>query len=252
MLAVISISLISIDAHAEDGKFVDVKNSSASSAQSVGSVVDIQVSDTESIRVGVSSNNANGTYIKKNGVNFVGSSTTMTSTGVDVGEILKYKDIVKEEKSRKAQLAAKSYSETTTQGGLVDIRNPDPNYKNVKVTVTGRDREILENLVFGEAGNQGFVGCALVAQAIKDMYILGNYESVDAVRRNCGYSGSITKGTNETAKQAVAYVFDEGGYAVQHRVLYFYAPRYVNRPVFHESQNFIIEYKDHKFFDRWN
>ena len=102
----------------------------------------------------------------------------------------------------------------------------------------------------GEAGNQGFEGAALVAQCIRDMYITGGFSSVESVRTNCGYSGRLTTAPNQDVLDAVSFIFDEGGYAVKHRILYFYNPAY-SAGRFHESQNLIIQYKNHKFFDRW-
>ena len=142
------------------------------------------------------------------------------------------------------------YSETTSQGGLLDISNPDPNYTNAVVNISGSDRDILEALVYGESGNQGFTGMALLAQCIKDMYLMGGYSSIEEVRTSCGYVGSISKGTSEEAKAAVSYIFDQGGYAVKHRILVMYAPAICSSP-WHESQNFIIQYKDVRFFDYW-
>lgn len=222
----------------------DEDNEYASTTTSVSNVVDISVSESESVRIILNNENKAGSVVNTE------SSVKSNSSSIDVAELLQLSVEVKEERKMKAELARKTYSTTNTQGGLVDIAKPDANYKGTAIKVTGRDREILENLVFGEAGNQGFIGCALVAQAIRDMYILGNFDSIDAVRRNCGYSGSISKGTNQDAKDAVAFIFDQGGYAVKHRVLYFYAPQY-SAGKFHNTQNFIIEYKDHRFFDRW-
>ena len=139
------------------------------------------------------------------------------------------------------------------QGGLIDIQSPDPNYNVNVVKISGKDREILERLVMGEAGNQGFEGAALVAQCIKDMYIHGNYDSIESVRISCKYSGSLKFEPNEDVITAVKYIFDEGGYAVKHRILYFYSPSNMEFGYsgFHESQNNVINYGGHKFFDEW-
>ena len=240
-LASMMISSASVAFAEENEKFADIYSSNEGII--VGNIVDIPVTESESIRVSVRN-------LSKSGIISDKTSSVTSSSEINVSDIMKVGEQIKEERKVKAAIKAKSYSNTTFQGGLIDIQNPDPNYGKKVVTITGRDREILEALVFGEAGNQGFIGCALVAQAIKDMYILGNHPSIDSVRRNTGYSGSITKGTNQDAKDAVAYIFDQGGYAVKHRVLYFYAPQYA-RGSFHETQNFVVQYGGHKFFDRW-
>lgn len=246
MAFIICLNTINASA-ADEKKFIDINNNY--NTDSIGDVVDISVSDNESIRVGIDTKETS--TVKADKVDNAQDSSKSTGIGVDVAEILKFKDIVIEESRIKAAIKARTYSETQTQGGLVDIANPDENYTTRKLSITGNDRKILEALVQGEAGNQGFIGAALVAQCIKDMYFLGNFNSVNAVRLNCGYSGSITGTPCQNVKDAVAYIFDEGGYAVKHRVLYFYAPNIV-KSGFHESQNLIIDYKDHRFFDRWN
>ena len=133
------------------------------------------------------------------------------------------------------------------QNGLVNIENPDKNYCGVKVDV-GDDRELLERIVMGEAGGEGFLGQALVAQCIRDAIVYKGIDSVQDVIIELKYSGSLNKKPTEEVKQAVSYIFDEGKNAVQHRILYFYAPKIV-KSKFHESQNYIYSHKGHKFFD---
>lgn len=130
---------------------------------------------------------------------------------------------------------------------LLDIEQTDPEYKGKQLDVTGEDRELLERLVHGESGNQGFTGAALVAQAIRDAMVYDGYDSVYEVRSALGYAGRVDLEPNQDVKDAVAYVFDEGNSAVQHRILYFYS----SNGGWHETQNFIVEYKAHRFFDRW-
>lgn len=133
------------------------------------------------------------------------------------------------------------------QNGLVNIENPDKNYQGVKLDV-GNERELLERIVMGEAGGEGFLGQALVAQCIRDAIVYKGIDSVQDVIIELKYSGSLNKKPTEEVKQAVSYIFDEGKNAVQHRILYFYAPKIV-KSKFHESQNYIYSHKGHKFFD---
>ena len=133
------------------------------------------------------------------------------------------------------------------QNGLVNIENPDKNYQGVKLDV-GNERELLERIVMGEAGGEGFLGQALVAQCIRDAIVYKGIDSVQDVIIELKYSGSLNKKPTEEVKQAVSYIFDEGKDAVQHRILYFYAPKIV-KSKFHESQNYIYSHKGHKFFD---
>lgn len=139
---------------------------------------------------------------------------------------------------------------TESKDFLLEISNPDTSYVSYSVELSDYDRDVLEHLVMGEAGGQGFIGCCLVAQAIKDTMITDGYKSVEAVRTGNGYAASLNNVPNQDVLDAIEYVFDNGGAAVQHRVIYFYAPN-VCTSAFHESQNFVVQYDGHKFFDRW-
>lgn len=134
---------------------------------------------------------------------------------------------------------------------LLHTDTPDANYKGAVVTLDPADRDLLEHLVMGEAGNQGFEGAALVAQAIRDSIVYRGYGSVAAVRSGCGYSGSISREPNDDVKRAVAFIFDEGGIAVKHKIFYFYAFTW-STSKWHETQKFIIQHGGHRFFSTWN
>ncbi len=133
---------------------------------------------------------------------------------------------------------------------MLAIDNPDPNYTGYSVSLSDYDRYVLEHLVMGEAGNQGFTGAALVAQSIRDRLVYDGYTSVDSVRVNCGYYGSLSSEPNADVLAAVSYIFDEGGSAVQHTVRYFYAYTWYSSS-WHESMNYVVTYGDHRFFDNY-
>ncbi len=133
---------------------------------------------------------------------------------------------------------------------LLDIKNPDDSYVGYSIKLTDYDRDILERLVMGEAGGEGFIGCCLVAQAIRDTMINDGYNSVEHLRSSMGYYGSVYVTPNEDALNAVKFIFDEGGSAVQHDIIYFYAPA-ICTSGWHESQEFVVAHNSHRFFDRW-
>lgn len=130
---------------------------------------------------------------------------------------------------------------------LIEIEVPDENYNPIVIAV--EDRSLLESLVMGEASGEGFEGAALVAQCIRDTMIKDNNFNTMSIKRNHGYSGSVKKEPSEEVKQAVAFIFDNGGYVVRHELSYFYAPK-VCYSKFHESQEFVIEYGGHRFFEK--
>ena len=90
-----------------------------------------------------------------------------------------------------------SPSDIQSQGGLLDIDDPYDGYNGGKVSVVGEDRDLLERLVYGEAGNQGFIGVSLVAQCIRDAMLYEGFDTVAELRTAFRYAGSIDKGTSE-------------------------------------------------------
>lgn len=155
-----------------------------------------------------------------------------------------------EEEAKRAEEAKKkaTFTSVNQSGALLSISNPDPNYNGVKVTLAPEDRDLLERLVMGEAGAEGYAGACLVAQAIRDTMVYRGYGSVAEVRSALKYSGSIKRQPNQDVLNAVRFIFDEGGIAVKHRIYYFYAFKWCNSR-WHETQNFVIQHGGHRFFD---
>jgi hypothetical protein len=148
----------------------------------------------------------------------------------------------------KSSLCTESeYTKSLQGNALLDIDNPDTDYTGQSISLTAEDRDILERLVMGEAGDQGYIGAALVAQCIRDTMIYKGYSSVESVRTSLKYSGSLKRTPNQDVLDAVSYIFDEGGYAVRHKVFYFYAPKLCTS-TWHESRPFVVEYEGHRFF----
>ena len=135
---------------------------------------------------------------------------------------------------------------------LLEVRNAakhiDENYEGKSVKLSKHNRDLVERLVQGEAGAEGFIGAALVAQTIRDTMLEDNVYDLMTIKRTHGYSGGLTIEPNQEVLDAVAFIFDNGGYIVQHRLIYFYSPDNV-KSSFHESQKFIIEHGGHRFFD---
>ena len=128
---------------------------------------------------------------------------------------------------------------------LIGISNPDPNYSPKKVSLSDADRAKLERLVMGEAGSMGYEGCALVAQAIRDAMNRSNTTSIDRIISEYKYYAPTNKTPNQTVKDAVSYIFDSNGSAVQHRVICFYT----GTSGWHETQTFVVGCGNVRFFD---
>lgn len=154
-------------------------------------------------------------------------------------------EVEKETESIPDNTVESNDSEIRAEGYLIGISNPDPNYSPKKVTLSEYDRAKLERLVMGEAGSMGFNGCALVAQAIRDAMNRSNTTSIDRIISEYKYYAPTNKTPTQTVKDAVSYIFDENGSAVQHRVLCFYT----GTSAWHETQTFVVGCGSVRFFD---
>lgn len=134
-------------------------------------------------------------------------------------------------------------------GYLIGITQPDYEYRSKAIILSEADRWVLERLVMGEAGTQGFLGCALVAQTIRDTMLQDNIATVEEVRVGYGYCGSLDTEPNQDVRNAVRYIFDEGKAVVQHSLMYFYETTLCSS-AWHETQNHIVTYNTTKFFAR--
>lgn len=131
---------------------------------------------------------------------------------------------------------------------LLDIENPDPNYCPSAVSLSPSDRDLVERIVMGETGYAGYTSMALVAQCLRDAYLKGNYTSVSQLKSDYGYCGVTSITPSQSCKDAVSFIFDQGGSAVQHRILVYYATNYCQSD-WHESQNFVCQVNYQRFFD---
>lgn len=127
---------------------------------------------------------------------------------------------------------------------LIQIEEPDPNYQGCTLQVS--DRQTLEGLVMGEWGND-YLGAVLVAQCIRDSMLKEGTNSTAVIKRKYGYTAAIKRNVSNTVKQAVAFVFDQGGSGVQHPIYYFYASN-LARGKWHETQKFVVQRKAVRFF----
>ena len=131
---------------------------------------------------------------------------------------------------------------------LLDIDNPDYDYVGYSVSLNDEDRDMTERILMGEAGGEGYIGMALVAQCIRDTYVNGNYSSIAQLLKQNGYYGSTSMAGSETAKEVVNYIFDQGGSAVQHNIRIFYATNMCSSS-WHEAQDFVVQYNYVRFFN---
>lgn len=140
---------------------------------------------------------------------------------------------------------------TNENSVLLKTKYDDENFYLPKVTLSEKDRDLLERIVTGEFGNS-FVGSCLIAQAIKCAIVYDHYTSIADLIIGMGYVGD-TDQKSQNAVDAAKFIFDENGLAVKHRLFYMCTEDYYNSEPgnFHSTQNFILQYENVKFFDRW-
>ena len=127
---------------------------------------------------------------------------------------------------------------------LLDIDNPDSNYIPQSFSLSDFERYQIACVVMGEFGGDGFTGCALIAQSIRDAMSEYGY-SASSVTSSMGYYG-YNSNPNSSSYEAVDWIFD-GNAAVQHRILYMN-----NSPGgWHGTQQYILDYQGVWFFDKW-
>lgn len=142
-----------------------------------------------------------------------------------------------------------SYQQQWDGGYLLAIDSPDSNYKPQQVTLSDSDLQLAYQIVMREIGGEGFVGSSIVAQALRDAMNAEGTNSLTEIVSLYGYSGPTNYTPTQDVINAVNYIFQQNGSAVQHRVLFFYATWSTSE--WHESQNFVCQYGCTKFFDRW-
>lgn len=131
----------------------------------------------------------------------------------------------------------------------------DPNYKGVTYNLSDKEREELQWIVYCEHGSGGYEGMVLQAQCLRDALTNGLASSPMTIKDDMGYAyGEYRASKSETnnsedARNAISYVFDQGGSAVQHRILVMCVR---NSSPWHYTQNKIIEYLTVDYFDYWN
>lgn len=148
------------------------------------------------------------------------------------------------EKVEETTVEEAEQEDTYEEEYLLDIDNPDDNYIPAKINLTDGEVEELARIVEGEFGGGGFIGCALIAQSIRDAMVTFGYSAME-IRENMQYYGYSTP-ESIGAYEAIKWIFD-GHAVVQHRILVMN-----NSPGgWHGTQNFVVYYQGVWFYDMW-
>lgn len=191
----------------------------------------------------------------------IDTSSTTTTTKVKKRESSKPTSsedkVIKKKKKKKKNKKTSSVVSTTeptttvennpTNNFLLAIDNVDPTYQGTTIALSESERTELAHLIMGEAGGEGFEGCCLLAQCVRDAMTYKGYNTISEVISGMNYSG-YKYDTCQDVEDAIDYIFVQGNSAVQHRILVMYASDLCEGS-WHETQNFIIQHNTVRFFD---
>lgn len=123
--------------------------------------------------------------------------------------------------------------------------------------ITDDDRYVIERIVAGEAGHEPLLGKKAVAQCILNAMEQDGLTASE-VRKTYQYSGWMRENfpTNYPedwieVQQAIWCVFDNGEKVTEENILWFYAPKY-SEGNWHNTQKFVVEISNHRFYAPWN
>ena len=111
--------------------------------------------------------------------------------------------------------------------------------------LTAEERTLIEQVVSAESRGEPYDGQVAVAQCILNACLKDDIRP-DAVLKKYHYTTARVEPTS-SVRAAVAAVFDRGEGVTDEPIVYFYNPNLCESE-FHESQIFVIEIKNHRFF----
>ena len=132
---------------------------------------------------------------------------------------------------------------------------PTPTPKPVAFKLSDSERQVLINIVSGEAGYDGYESQWAVATCLYNACKRDGLQP-SQVRKRYQYSGWKTNLKSESSKaynnvvKAVSAVFDDGYRITNEPILWFYAPKYC-RGTFHNTQKYVGTWGTQKFYAPW-
>lgn len=132
---------------------------------------------------------------------------------------------------------------------------PTPTPKPVAFKLSDYERQVLINIVSGEAGYDGYESQWAVATCLYNACKRDGLQP-SQVRKRYQYSGWKTNLKSESSKaynnvvKAVSAVFDDGYRITNEPILWFYAPKYC-RGTFHNTQKYVGTWGTQKFYAPW-
>ena len=111
--------------------------------------------------------------------------------------------------------------------------------------LTEAERSLIEQVVSAECRGEPYDGQVAVAQCILNACLKDDIRPAQAIKKYDYTSNRATP--TDSVKKAVSAVFDNGEGVTDEPILYYYAPKRTSSE-WHESQIFVIEIANHRFF----
>ena len=134
---------------------------------------------------------------------------------------------------------------TQTPGTGKNEATETPQTPAVFFALTPEQRTLIEQVVSAESRGEPYDGQVAVAQCILNACLKDNIRPA-AVLKKYHYTTARVEPTS-SIRRAVAAVFDRGEGVTDEPIIYFYNPNLCESE-FHESQIFVIEIQNHRFF----
>lgn len=130
----------------------------------------------------------------------------------------------------------------------VPVKPTEPEPEPLRYPLTDEERDLVEQVVMAESGNQSYLGNAMVA------FCILNACEKDGIRPDAAvveyqYTPNRVE-PSESVQRAVSAVFDAGEKPVMDKPLWFYAYKRTKSD-WHERQRPICIVGDHAFFGEW-
>jgi len=111
--------------------------------------------------------------------------------------------------------------------------------------LTDEERDLIERVLSAECRGEPYDGQVAVAQCILNACLKHNIRPAEAIVKY-KYTKNRVEPT-ASIRRAVAAVFDRGEGVTDEPILYFYNPA-IGCGDFHETQDFVLEIQNHRFF----
>lgn len=139
-----------------------------------------------------------------------------------------------------AETTAAETAKTETEARTETSKEPAAFYE-----LTADERDLIEQVVSAESRGEPYDGQVAVAQCILNGCLKEGVRPAAILKKYHYTTARVTP--TDSVRKAVAAVFDRGEGVTDEPIIYFYNPHLCTSE-FHESQIFVIEIQNHRFF----